>query len=305
MTLACFQAAAETPSPFIATRAALAECHVAGSFRIHYGTEGPHAVDPTDRNGNKVPDQIEDCAVQVHAARLLFINTLGFPDPLKSPRYEGVTWIDIHLLNRDTLGTNGLAYDEIQRFGHRDGPADTRSLCFDMATSVQPAKNLTPAHEYFHLIQNGATFFKNRWFTEGTARWSERALGEGGVGKGLRGSWPPKAAVLGNLDGMAYEAAAQFWEPLVLAHDQNGRIPGDRVPAELKTMRYSDGNPVLKDLELNGWELVRDILLALGEADDLVAAERGLTKWPEDEQKSPLNTPRIRCVVESVLEQQR
>lgn len=292
---------AQAPSSFTGKRSALAETHVVGKLRFHYDTTGEHAVDAADRNRNGIPDQVEDCAIQTRGAWLLLIDGLGFPDPFQSPRFLDVSFLDVHLLSREALGSNGVAYDEIQRFGHRGDAEDTRSLCFDVATSVRPAENLTPAHELFHLIQNGATYFKNRWYAEGTARWSERALGSGGVGQGLRGSWPPNESVIERLDDMAYEAAPQFWEPLVLKVDKRGKIPADRVPAELRKLRYTDGSPVLKDLDLHGWELIRDILVELGEADDTAAAERGLAKWPENEQNSRLNTPYIRAAVERVL----
>ncbi len=299
--IALFPSGSQAAPSFAGTRSALMETHADGRIRIHYDTVGDHAVDGADRNGNGMPDQVEDVAAQVRAAWLLWIDGLGFPDPFRSPRYEAAAFLDVHLLSRETLGSNGLAYDELQRFNRPGDPPGTRTLCFDVATSVKAAENLTPAHELFHIIQNGATFFKNRWYTEGTARWSERALGKGGIGGGLRASWPAKESVLGRLDGMAYEAAAQFWDPLALSVDKRGEIPPQRVPTELKEMRYVDGSPVLEDLELHGWEVVRDILVELGRADGRAAEERRLVGWPEAEQKSPLNTPHILRAVEAVL----
>lgn len=296
---------AQSPSSFAAIRAALPETHVDGRIRAHFATTGEHAVETTDRNRNGIPDQVEDGVIQTRAAWLLLIDGLGFPDPFQSPRYEGVAFLDIHFLCRETLGSNGVAYDEIQRLGHRGDPDGTRSLCFDVATTVRPTENLTPAHELFHIIQNSSTYFKNRWFTEGTARWSEYALGKGGLGEGLRGGWPPRETVLSRLDEMAYEAARLFWEPLTLSVDKRGQIPAARVPAALKTMRHTDGSPVLKDLQWHGWEVIRDIIIALGTADKIAAAERGLIHWPEDEQKSPRNTPFILRTVEEVAARQR
>lgn len=286
---------------FKAERVALRETHVEGPFRFHFDLEGEHAVAATDRNGNGLPDQVEDCALQTRAAWMLLIEGLGYPNPLLSPRYRGVAFIDVHFLHRSTLGSNGVAYDEIQRFGHRGDAEGVGSLCFDVATSVQAAQNLTPAHELFHLIQNGATYFKNRWFTEGTARCSERALGEGGLGQGLRGDWPVAQATQERLDEMAYEAAPLFWEPLLLSHDPSGRLPAERIPVELPALRYVDGSSVLKDLYWHGWDVLREVLVALGEADDRAAAERGLSSWAEDEQKSPANTPYLLATVEAVL----
>ena len=286
---------------FIGVRRALSETLVEGPFRLHFDRTGEHAVAATDRNGNGLPDQVEDCLLQTRAAWLLWIEGLGFPNPLLSPRYEGVAIIDIHFLNRAALGSNGVAYDEIQRFGHRGDAEGTGSLAFDVATSVNPAQNLTPAHELFHLIQNGATYFKNRWFTEGTARCSEQALGEGGMGKGLRGRWPLAEGVRERLDEMAYDAAAQVWEPLIGRSNRLAGIPPEKLPSALPAMRYTDGSVILKDLEWQGWEILREVILALGEADDRAAKERGLERWSEEEQKAASNTPYLLETIETVL----
>jgi hypothetical protein len=282
-------------------RASLTEVLVNGKMRFFYTTEGQHAVDATDENGNGVPDQVEDIATQTQGAWLLFIDGLGFPDPFLGKRFREAKFLDVHLLSRDLLKLNGVAYDEMQRFNRKGDPANTRSLNFNVATTVKAPANLTPAHELFHLIQHGTTFFKNRWFTEGTARWSERALGTGGVGSGLRSPWPPGEETLKRLDDMAYDAGARYWEPLALHMDAQGEIPADCVPAALREMKYVNGEPVLKDLKLHGWEVMRDILTELGKADTRAAKERGLDRWPEDEQRSPANTPYIREAVEKVV----
>ena len=287
---------------FVAPRADLPHVLVKGKMRFFYDTEGLHAVDATDVNGNEVPDQIEDIATQTQAAWLLLIDGLGFPDPFLGERFHDVEFLDVHLLSKEKLKSNGITYDEIQRFKRPGDPDGTRSLCFDVATSVKASTNLTPAHELFHIIQNGACFFKNRWYTEGTARWSERALGVGGVSVGLKASWPPTEEAWTTLDGMAYEAAAQFWEPLALQVDPKGEIPPDRVPAALREMKYVNGEPVLKDLKLHGWEVIRDILIELGTVDTLVAKGRKLDRWSEAEQTSPMNTAYIRKMVEEVLD---
>gem|GEM_PF-4451880 len=154
-----------------------AEVHQRGRIRVFYHTDGRHAVDPADANRNGLPDQVEDAMTQIEAAQALFIEVLGFPDPFQSERFREARFLDVHFLERDRVRGNGVAFDELQRFRRPQDPPDTPSLCFNLATSVQASKNLSPAHEYFHLIQYGATHFKNRWYLEGLARWSERGLG--------------------------------------------------------------------------------------------------------------------------------
>lgn len=262
--------------------------HQVGRLRIFYALEGRHAVDPTDANGNGTPDQVEDIATQTLAARELWVEVLGFPDPFASERYREAAFLDVHLRDRDSLRANGVAYDELQSYRKPGDPPGTRSLGFSVATSVKASENLTTAHEYFHLIQNGATFFKNRWFTEGTARWSEAGLGAGAVSRGLKAAtWPPASPL--KLDDLAYETAGLYWEPLLLRVDTKRRLP--ELPASLKERRYVNGQPVLRDPDLAGWAFVRDLLAELGHADDLAFQARALTRWSEDEQKSPANTP--------------
>ncbi len=276
------------------------KCGYLERSEFFYDVQGVHAVDSVDVNMNGVPDQVEDIGRQTLAAQMMFVDVLGFPDPFKGERFKNVHFLDIHLLNKDTLKSNGLTYDEIQNFRREIDPPGIRSICFDVATLIKAPENLTPAHEFFHILQNGATYFKNRWFTEGTARWSERSLGTGGGSGGLRFKWPLSEKNLSNVDSMAYEASIRYWEPFALSMDPEGEIPESRVPVALREMEYTDGSPVLKDLKLHGWEAIRSVIIELGKLDDEAAKEQNLTTWPEAQQKSPLNTPYILRAVENV-----
>ena len=273
-----------------------------GKIRIFYDTEGSNAIDSVDANHNGLPDQVEDIAKQTWAAHTLFVETLGFPDPFKTERFSRAAFLDIHLLNKSTLGSNGVAYDELQRFRRPTDPEGTGTICFNVATSVKAPSNLTPAHEMFHLIQYSVTYFKNAWYTEGMARWSERALGLGGVGEvRYRGPWPLPKEKLNALFDMSYQASVDFWNPLAVMDDSGGAIPEDRVSRELRQLTYSSGEKVLLDFHLNGWELMREVLLELGKADRVAFRELGYTRWSEDNQNSKKNSPFIYQVVMDVL----
>jgi hypothetical protein len=276
-------------SDFIRQRRMLTQTLVKGRIRIFFDIEGKHAIDPTDANRNSLPDQVEDILLQTWVALNLW-KSLAFPDPFTAERYREVAWLDIHLLHRSLLGSNGVTYDEIQSF-HRPGdPEGTPSLCFDVATQVHAHRNFTPAHEVFHLIQNSATYFKNRWYTEGTARWSERGLGVGGNALASTSSvWPPADEQLAALFLTTYEAADRYWRPLLAETDPHGWLPAEAVPAEIRSARYVNGESVLKDFELTGWKFIRDVLEALAVADDEAFASRGLSRWTEDEQRSTAN----------------
>lgn len=276
--------------------------HQSGKIRVFYQLEGLHAVDPADVNKNGVPDQVEDVLTQVLAARAVFVEVLGFPDPLQTQRFRTASYIDISFRHKDVLKSNGVAYDELQRYNRPGDPKDTLSISFTVATSVKAATNLTPAHEFFHLIQNSTTYFKNRWFSEGTARWSERALGVGGLGPAkILSAWPLPEDQAAAVFAMSYEASEHFWNPLAAKTDATGKIPDSPALTRVQALRYTDGTPVLKDLRLTGWKFIREVLQALDQADDIAFRELGYERWSEENQRSPKNDAYILRSVQTAL----
>lgn len=148
---------------------------VMDSVRVFYSVEGESAVPPDDRDGNGVPDRVEDVARQVWAARAYFCGVLGFPDPYAGERFGGANCLQVSLHHPDRIGgLNGVAYRRAQRArAIPEGKPDDRALVVAVSTTVDPLRNATPAHEFFHLVQYGATYFGNGWFLEGMARWAE------------------------------------------------------------------------------------------------------------------------------------
>lgn len=276
--------------------------HQSGQIRIFYHTDGPHGVEFVDGNTNGTPDQVEDIMTQTLAARAMFVEVLGFPDPLKTERFRTASFIDIHLRQKDVLKNNGVAFDELQRYRKPGDPAGTLSIGFNVATNVKASANLTPAHEFFHLIQYSTTYFKNRWFLEGTARWSERALGAGDLGPArILSSWPLSAEQKATITGMAYEASEHLWNPLAAKSDGQNTLPSGPALDRIKAMRYADGTPVLRDLQFKGWEFVRDLLHELAKEDDRAFAELAYDRWSEDNQRSPKNEVFMWKAVEDVM----
>lgn len=276
--------------------------HQTGDIRIHYHLSGEHAVDPADANANGVPDQVEDVMTQVLAARMVFVEVLGFPEPMKTERFRTASFIDIHLRSKDVLKMNGVAYDELQRYQKPGDPEGTLSIGFSVATSVKAPGNLTPAHEFFHLIQYSTTYFKNRWFLEGTARWSERALGTGDLGPArLLGSWPLSQACKTEIEGMTYEASEHLWNPLAKRMAGEVTLPDSPALDRLRAMRYTDGSPVLKDDQLAGSDFIREVVSQLGHADDRAFQEQGYDRWSEENQRSEKNPAYLWGVIEAVV----
>lgn len=279
---------------FATLRRGLKHHYKVGHIRIFYDTEGIHAVKPKDVNKNNVPDQVEDLMSQTWCAHYIFVDTLGFPDPIKSERYQQAEYLDINFLAKKTLGLSGSAYDGLQRFRREIDDDETRAICFDVGTNVTPNSNPTPTHEYFHLIQYSMTYFKPRWYLEGMARWSEHAVSKDGIGKTkYKGPWPHDQKGQDDLFEMTYDTQYHLWNPLARRIDKKGKIPVTEASKMARQMRYANGKQVLKDFKLNGAEFIKAVLVRLGKYDDIAKEELGFKTWAEKNQKSNENSPYI------------
>ncbi len=281
----------------------LKEHYVLDHVRVFYNKEGKDAVplDDVDRTG--VPDRVEDIAKQVWAAHHLFCEVLKFPDPFESDRYKGVNCIQVSL--RDLGGGNGLAFTSSQPARRiPEGEPSDRAIVVSINCKLNPMKNITPAHEMFHLVQYGATYFKNPWFLEGMARWSEHALARDALGDtkySPRGPWPQKPQELQQLWAMRYDAEYVLWNPIVRRTDRDGSLSNRLLGEKLATLRYSDGTPVLRDRTLLGSEIMRDIVIELGRVDDVAFEELKYDRWNEKNQRADENNPYIYKAVMDVL----
>jgi hypothetical protein len=293
------------------------QVHAQGRIRVFYQTSGRHAVDAADANGNGVPDRVEDVLTQALAAQKLWIEALGFPDPLASPRFAGANRIHIYLRHRDELPTredrekkssvtiNGKAYSAIAKHRLDGDPPGSGCLQIRITSAIRASSSRTIAHEYFHLIQYGAFWFRPAWLLEGTARWSEKGLDAGALGPlGAFTVWPPREEEIAVLSGLDYSAAPVFWNPLVrsLEAGGDGSLPDNDAVRELQTWRYTDGKPVLKDLRLTGWRFMRRLFAELSAGGDAALREEGRKKWTLANQRSPRNNPHILRAIERALD---
>jgi hypothetical protein len=288
------------------------QVHARGCVRVFYQTSGRHAVAPADADANGVPDSVEDILTQALAARKLWGDALGFPDPLASPRFAGADRIHLYMRHRDDLPTredrekwrritvNGKSYSSVMK--HRlDGDAPgSGCLQIRVSSTIRPSKGQTVAHEYFHLVQYGAFWFRPAWLMEGTARWSEKGLGKGALGPlGAFQVWPPREHEITLLTGLDYPAANIFWNPLARSLEEtaaagdDGLLPDNDAIRDLQTWRYTDGKPVLQDLRLSGWRFMRRLFADLPARAAAALREDGGKKWTLANQRSPRNDSRI------------
>lgn len=259
-------------------RGALTEMHSAGEFRIFYSLSGRDALpNSADANGNGAPDYVDRVATELAAAREQYDHQLQLVHPLKSPRYNNqAEFIDVHLLSFPLTSNgakHGIAYDELSSFERAREPGrKTKVLVMDLSNAL-PVRNPTPAHELFHLYQNGYTLFKNRWFTEGTARWAESLDKKGSP---AAGPLPSSPAEVNDLFQKTYQAAS-FWTVIVNRMDPTG----------------------------GGRAFIRPLFEELGRMDDVASTKtgQGTAKWTETQQMSPANDAYIWKALQATLAQ--
>lgn len=273
--------------------------HQHGKFLILYNTSGEHALPSSkqkDLNKNGVPDFIENIAIQLITADQLYQDVFSLRSPLNSPRYlkEEVAFIKVNMKNG--MDFDGIAYDHVSRIQYQEQQKawDAKTLVIDISNSIKHT-NHTPAHELMHLYQNGYTLFKTRWYTEGMARWVEAALakGTGKIGELPRTVEERQKQVFDQTYG-----AAKFWTALAKATDQQeGKLD---LEEKLLACVYTNGEPVIEDAYFYGAVLLKEVLEALDEEDNVVSRREGLKPyfWEEKRQKSADNNENIWKAIE-------
>lgn len=285
-------------------RASLRVLFQVEEFRVFYDLEGPDQL-PTefrsDADGDGTPDLVQNIALQMVVARELFTEVLGLRHPFAGARYKRRTkYIDINLLKfplKKGGPKNGVAYDGIVDFERPiDKKRSVKVLAIDLSNRVN-VMTATPAHELFHLYQNGYTMFKNRWYTEGTARWAEYAF-KRGVGKA--GRFPRDHAELQELLGKSYTASG-FWNALCVHIDPSGMLI---IPRRLEERTYVGGVDRVLDVDhLHGVGFIKALLRELDKQDAVASRDRGRKShhWKESAQKDPGNNRYIWNAVKKVL----
>lgn len=290
-----------------------------GFFRIKFMREGAEAVPSADLNNNGCPDFVEDVAVQLLAAHYIFCEVGGFSSPLESPRYKDVRYIYVVIRGDEALNrANGLAFDEpdtqIDTLNAPRSVADNKLpkvpvLTIGLNRKIDPQKNFTPAHEYFHQIQNGMTYFKNPWFYEGMAVWAETALS----GK-LHSPIPTTATSRKALTkfvsdtvqqekvlATSYRAYRMIWQH-VASFCPNGDVTFSREQLlQSKTFAYTDGSPVIKAERLQAGLIMRQILERLDAEDNAAFARFDYKSWTETNQRRKENNSYIVNAVEKAV----
>lgn len=268
---------------------------VQDQFRIIYFVSGKHAVIQEDFNKNGLPDYVEDVFAQLKVAHHVFVELVGFMDPLQSSRYKKAKYIDIYIVTKSRDGNRGRANNTLHSANDLFDPW-AKSLKIYISKEYLPQQNNTVAHEYFHMIQYGATHINTDWFREGQARWAENVVA---IQKPIKADIDDIRAKLNDdqwlnrLYKKSYSAGKMLWIPLAQALPDNRAILLPHDDPILQTV-YSDGTPVMKDFDFAGAEFMNMFLRHLTSYDDIVRRELNYPSWKKSQyRRNPANSPYI------------
>ena len=250
-----------------ASRQALDHHLASGNFKIFYTLSGVNAFPSSSSvpNAELAKSYAQQFAQKLNNAASYYESTLGFKPFFATRRYARVTSVDVHIMSMGR--SNGSTGDEIHSFAYAYFPSSPSAVAVTLSSSLQPG-NLTPEHELMHVYMNSYTFFKNRWFTEGMARASERFFR---TNLDPTAVLPQSSAQLNALLSQSYDAQT-FWSRLIT-------LCGQKV-----------------------WGVT---LENFNRMDRQAALARGLdpTAWPEAEQFSTDNDPYLLKGISEALQE--
>jgi hypothetical protein len=301
-----------------------------GFFRIFYTESGPHAVRRSPGDDGDCPMRVEDLAKQLLVAHHIFCNIARFRNPLDSPYYPGRRYIDVYFFNKQMTGGGRGLNITLPLIPANDGyDLGATASCLHIRNDLDITRNGTPAHEYFHQIQNGMTRLKNDWFFEGMARWSGEALDIQNFAPRrapntesvdysdmpLSAQFPyiPKHPKHGPPDifhdkdmikrilSTTYDAALLLWIPLANYSPNDAiALPGDDPVLQQK---YSTGKAVVSKHIMHGARMMRSILEEFGNIEHVIYQENNYRGgWSSSNWRSPENKQYLLEAVQKTVE---
>ena len=146
-----------------------------GRFRIHYDTEGRHAVSPKDDDANGIPDYIDLALVVLDSTWVLEVEQLGYNPPPSDNGLGGGDEYDAYVID---LGGSyyGYAYPETSgatTYSHLEIDNNFTDPSYKQTRGLD-ALRVTIAHEFHHAIQFGYYAGQDgSWWQESTSTWME------------------------------------------------------------------------------------------------------------------------------------
>ncbi|MDV2468644.1 hypothetical protein QR674_06580 [Acinetobacter chinensis] len=273
-------------------------------FRVYYSDleSSTHRLPQTsDINNNKIPDYVENIAIQAMNSRDMF-KLAGFRSPLDSPRYQNSAE-SIAIFLQKTEG-NGVAFERAARYPNlsinsKDMPC---SISIVISNNLEgfPGSWATVTHELFHLYQYGYAQFKNSWYLESLANWADRAMKIDITNNTKRLPPLPQTRTEINQDifGKAY---THIWRRLFLINDSDIL----EIPEDMLKRRYVGGSKVFLDNEWRGTHFVLTFMQNLEKESNRISAEKKWEPyhWKEKDQRSKEWDPLILQLIQKQLKQ--
>lgn len=230
--------------------------------------------------------QLKDIQKQLEIADVTFKQVLKLRPPLEQPRYSAAKFINVTI--EPSVKPFGLTYDEVI-----SNSMPQKTPCFigmKISSAIEPITNPTPAHELFHVYQNGYMMFKQAWLTEGLARWSESLF---------RSLLPPKELTtlpqnqkeLMAVMDESYSASKMWFRLFELIDDE----PLLAVPEIIGNQTYQSGDLVVANNKIYGTEFISILFEELADESLNVSKNKAWPEfnWKEKDQKDKALNPYI------------
>ena len=293
-------------------RATLDNKYELEGVRGFYTLTGPHALlHLADVNTNSIPDIVEDAVLHAVVVRKLFAS-LGFRDPVESPRFRSANVLDLDFLNMptaypDNATSNALSFSSVTRVS---GVAIREEKCgLNVAfNTAQPEihdfiRGFLIPHELFHHQQYAYTMFRVGWFLEGMASWSEWSIVKDGPPTNDRWN-TPLPATYAELNSLLFSSngsydGRKFWGRLAYLTHPLGIF---FLPCWVSTANFENNATVVRDDVWRGFTVMKTILQALEAEADVASLELGLVRyqWPLTDQRDVAHNHRIVRAVQRV-----
>ena len=156
-------------------------------FQIHYTDSGQDAVDPTDSNGNGVPDYIDMMGEELENVWAAELDAMGWLQPPSDQTVDGDPDYDVYVQQLKYYGYTMFQGEADQGIQPGDNENSPEVIELNAWRSYMGLENdydnfpctpldcirVTAAHEFNHAIQFGYDYWEESWLMEATATWME------------------------------------------------------------------------------------------------------------------------------------
>lgn len=251
-----------------------------------------------DLNKNNIPDYVENIAIQAVSSRDAF-KLGGLKHPLQSDRYnKNATKISIFIKK---LNGNGLAFESSSQYSYL---SKTQSMPCSLIIFISNNLNNFPGnywttvtHELFHLYEYGYAQFKNSWYLESLANWSERALKKDPEDPKQTIALPQNKVKLDSQ--ILRNPYNQLWHRLFILNQDDRLI----FSPDIMQRKYVNGSDVFKDNQWRGINFVSKFLEDLKHSSSTISKQKNWSEyqWASDIKKDTQWDPIILSIIQKQL----